>query len=565
MQVNTIDHLARPRVAENEAETSEWRFVLATIAFVLIITTLPYVYGYASAPADKQFMGIMLDVPDHGQYFSWMRELTEANLSANKLTPEANEPLFFNLLWWGMGRLGRLLGLGFDGMYQIMRVTFTTLFLLAVYRLCAWFFADKLMRRTAFLVTTFTSGFGWVLVVLKYTLTKGVLLNPLDLYVAEGNTFLSILGYPHFVGAALFIFVFDLILRGQVKGQLRYAVAAGLVALFLGWQHAYDLVTVYTIMLTYAILLTLRDRRLPMYMIWSGIIVGLISCSPAIYSVILTKVDPLWKEVLAQFANADVYTPPLYRLPMLLGPAFLLALFTAIKDRPLRLQGLSDNDLFVKGWFFITFVLVYLPVDYQIHLINGWQAPIAILATQGLFKYALPFAEKVIQQRRLTLSPEALRRGLAVALIAAILPTNLYLWAWRFLDLSRHNYPFYLHKDEVAALAWLEANAGPDDVVLSSLDVGQYIPAYTGTHAFLAHWAQTLDFYGKTDMVNQFFAGDTEDMRRQQILNLYDVNYVLRGPAEQALGNFAPDAADYLSPVFSNSTVTVYAVNFATP
>ncbi|MEK7786759.1 MAG: hypothetical protein AAB658_15220, partial [Chloroflexota bacterium] len=342
--------------------------------------------------ADKQFMGIMLDVPDHGQYLSWMRELTEANLSANKLTPEANEPLFFNLLWWGMGRLGRLLGLGFDGMYQLMRVTFTTLFLLAAYRLCAWFFADKLMRRTAFLVTTFTSGFGWVLVVLKYTLTKGVLLNPLDLYVAEGNTFLSILGYPHFVGAALFIFVFDLILRGQVKGQLRYAVAAGLVALFLGWQHAYDLVTVYTIMLTYAILLALRDRRLPMHMIWSGIIVGLISCSPAIYSVILTKVDPLWKEVLAQFANADVYTPPLFRLPVLLGPAFLLALFTALKDKPLRLQGLSDNDLFVKGWFFITFVLVYLPVDYQIHLINGWQIPIAILATQGLFKYVLPYA-----------------------------------------------------------------------------------------------------------------------------------------------------------------------------
>ncbi len=565
MQVNTIEPLARPHAAENEAETSEWRFVIATIAFVLIITTLPYIYAYLSAPADKQFMGIMLDVPDHGQYLSWMRELTYASLSANKLTPEANEPLFFNLLWWGMGRLGRLLGLGFDGMYQIMRVTFTILFLLAVYRLCSWFFADKLMRRTAFLVATFTSGFGWVLVALKYTLTQGVLLNPLDLYVAEGNTFLSILGYPHFVGAALFIFVFDLILHGQVKGQLRYAVAAGFVALFLGWQHAYDLVTVYSIMLTYAILLTLRDRRLPMYMIRSGIIVGLISCSPAIYSVILTKVDPLWKEVLAQFANADVYTPPFYRLPVLLGPAFLLALFTAIKDSPLRLKGLSDNDLFVKGWFFITFVLVYLPVDYQIHLINGWQAPIAILATQGLYKYVLPDVEKAMQQRRLTLSPDALRRGLAVALIAVILPTNLYLWAWRFFDLSRHNYPFYLHKDELAAMAWIEANAKGDDVVLSSLDVGQYIPAYTGAHAFLAHWAQTLDFYGKTDMVNQFFAGDSEDIRREQILKLYNVSYVFYGPAEQTLGNFAPDNAGYLSPVFSNSTVKVYAVRPAAP
>ncbi|MEK7786113.1 MAG: hypothetical protein AAB658_11940 [Chloroflexota bacterium] len=122
-----------------------------------------------------------------------------------------------------------------------------------------------------------------------------------------------------------------------------------------------------------------------------------------------------------------------------------------------------------------------------------------------------------------------------------------------------------MHKDEVAAMAWLEANADSDDVVLSSLEVGQYIPAYTGTHAFLAHWAQTLDFYGKTDMVNQFFAGDSEDMRRQQILDLYDVSYVFHGPAEQALGNFSPDDVGYLSPVFSTSTVTVYAVNSATP
>ena len=40
------------------------------------------------------------------------------------------------------------------------------------------------------------------------------------------------------------------------------------------------------------------------------------------------------------------------------------------------------------------------------------------------------------------------------------------------------------------AFAWLEENAASDDVVLSSVTTGQYIPALTGTHAFLAQHQQ---------------------------------------------------------------------------
>jgi hypothetical protein len=94
---------------------AEWRFVAFIVLLVLVLTSVPYLFGWLTAPPEKQFMGIMLDVPDHGQYFSWMRELTTAHLSANKLTPEPNQPIFFNLLWWGLGRLGNLVGGGVCG------------------------------------------------------------------------------------------------------------------------------------------------------------------------------------------------------------------------------------------------------------------------------------------------------------------------------------------------------------------------------------------------------------------------------------------------------------------
>src|SRR5258706_3061575 len=337
--VNVTPVRSRVLVQVARTEASEWRFVAATIVLVLALTSLPYLYAYSTTPIDKQFTGILLDAPDYGQYFSWMRELSAAPLASNKLTPEPNRAIFFNLLWWGLGHLSRWTGLGFAAMIQVLRVTAGSLFLISAYQLCGWFMADRRMRRLAFLILTFTSGFGWVLVVLKYLVLRGELPLPLDLYIAEGNTFLDILAYPHFVAAALYIVVFYLVLRGEAKAQMRYAVAAGLLALFLGWQHAYDLWSVYAVLAVYVALRAIRDRAWPKYLILSGLVIGIISFWPALYAVALTSADPVWHAVLAQFVNAGVFTPDLLQLPILLGPAFVVALFTALRQNPFRLQG----------------------------------------------------------------------------------------------------------------------------------------------------------------------------------------------------------------------------------
>ncbi len=539
--------------------SSEKWFVWAVIAVILLVTSIPYVYAYLSTPADKQFMGIMLDVPDHAQYFSWMRELSTQSLASNKMTPEANRPLFFNLLWWGLGRLGRLAGVGYAVMYQLMRVSAIILFLLVVYRLCRWFIQDEIIRKTAFLMITFTSGLGWLLVVIKYIGGKEMLF-PLDVYIAEGNTFLGMLGYPHFIAAALYIFTFDLLLRGQAQGKVHYAVWAGIFTLFMGWQHAYDLVSVYAVWLAYAVLLAIRDRKLPWHAIRSGVILGAISVWPALYSVALTSMDPVWKAVLKQFANAGVYTPNLLHLPILFGFTFLLAVYGIIRMNPLRIKALDDRKLFIVGWFLVTFLVIYLPVDYQIHLLNGWQVPMVILAVAVIFEVIAPWATR-ITRKSLQLKPEMTRRIVALGVLVLIIPTNLYLWSWRFLDLSRHTYPYYLYKDELDAMGWLEKNAQPEDVVFSSLTTGQYIPAMTGTHAYLAHWAQTLDFFTKTQNVDNFLQGNLDRTEQLRLLTEGSVDYIFWGPAEKAYDEtWTPDLS-ILKPAYQNGLVTIYRVD----
>ncbi len=554
---------AEQRVVSQPAvkEASEWWFVWGTIIFVLIVTTIPYFYAYLSTPSDKQFMGIMVNVPDHMQYFSWMRELSSANLSANKLTPEPNEPVFFNLLWWGLGRLGSILGLTYAGVFQILRVTGAILFLLLAYRVCSWFLAEKAMRRVAFLLIVFSAGFGWVLVILKYALNLSDLPYPLLVFVSEPNTFFNILAFPHFIAAALYIFIFDLVLRGQATKKLWYPVAAGFIALFLGWQHAYDLVLVYGILGTYGLFMLLRDKRIPWYLVKSGLIIGIISWWPALYSVLLTSLDPLWEEVLAQFDNAGVFTPNPLQLIVLLGPVFILALLALVKLNPFRLKKLDDNMLFLVAWFLANFALIYIPTDYQIHMLNGWQVPIAILATCGLFWYVIPFAQKTVQKSRFSWSSKTVQNGVIVVVLMLVIPTNVYLWLWRFVDLRRQTYPFYLYQEELDAMDWLEENAVASDVVLSSETIGQFLPAMTGTHAYLAHWAQTVNYFDKRDKVQQLFLQSTSDAQREQILQQFSVDYIFYGPVEQEMGQYQPANSPFLQEVYASPHVKIYQIS----
>ncbi|NMB87740.1 MAG: hypothetical protein GYA17_05240 [Chloroflexi bacterium] len=536
----------------------EWLFPLAVTALILAVTSLPYIFAVITAPDGKQFMGMMLDVPDHLQYFSWMREFSDSFLSANKLTPEANAPVFFNLLWWILGRLGKYLNLGYAGVFQILRVVGTSAFLMLGYAFSAVAFPDVFRRRVTFLILSLSSGFGWVLIVAKYLLSLDEVPFPLDLYVAEGNTFLGILGYPHFIAAAVYVLTFLLVLYGQRTNQLRYAFLAGFFVLFMGWQHAYDLWLVYGVLLGYALLVWARDRALPLYLLKSGIVIGLISVWPGIYSFLLTSLDPLWKEVLKQFANAGVYTPNLLHLPILMGAAFLMAIAAMILEKFWRLKGVSNERLFFRAWFLVNFLLIYLPTDYQIHMLNGWQVPMAVLAVVALFDHIYPW---LLRHRTIrSMRPATLKNLLAAGMLALVLPTNLYLLVWRFVELDRHDYPYYLYTDEISGMDWIEDHAHPDDVVLSSLNIGQYIPALTGTHAFLAHWAQTVDFYTKTSLVDTFYSGQASDAERLKILIDYGVDYVYYGPAEQALGDFNPSQAGYLEQTFDSTEVRVYRV-----
>ncbi|MGQ9626019.1 MAG: hypothetical protein ACUVV0_03830 [Anaerolineae bacterium] len=541
--------------------SEEWLFVVALIIILLILTALPYIFGYISAPPEQQFMGLLLNVSDHTQYFSWYREFQSSFLIENKLTPEPNEPVFFNLLWWVLAKIGLWTGLGLIEVFQVFRFFAGAIFVCVIYWFCAMFFDEVWERKIATIVITCGYGLGWILVVLKYTLTRGELLFPHDVHSRVGtNSFLCIMSYPHFTMAnALIVATLALVLIGYKKQRLSYSFGAGLVALILAWQHAYDLITIYAVLLAFTIFEAIRRKSIPRYLVKSGLIVGFLSCWAAFYSLYITNVYPIWKQVLAQFVNAGVLTADPFHMVIVMGLPLILAVLTFDGLVPLKNKELSE--VLIKTWFIVTFFVGYLPTVYQVHLTNCWQVPVGILATYGLFYRVIPYINSLIENRRgHNLSRERLSRILSIAFVLLVLPTNIYLLGWRFVDLNRHEYPYFLYKDDIAALAWLEENTMPSDVVLSSITIGQYIPALSGNKAFLAHWADTVDFFGKTKMVDRFFDLETDDSYRLNLLDEFDVRYIFYGREERGLGRYDPDASPYLVKVFSSPGTQIFRV-----
>ncbi len=529
--------------------------VAGITVFIMLITSLPYIYGYLSAPPDRQFMGIALGTPDTTQYFTWMRSFGQNLLIDNRMTAEPTEPVFFNLLWWLLGQLAARTGWSLPAIYQLFRLLTVATFVPLTYWLCGVFLRETRQRWTAFWVVLLGAGWGWVLIVGKYL--TGTLPWPFDVYIVEPNSFLSLVAFPHFSNAALFmVVIFMLDLFAFEWRRADYAVWAGVVGLLLGLVHAYDLLLVYAVIGLFALAVAWRDGRWWETVLYTALI-GLISCPGALYSFYITKAFPTWRDVLAQFANAGAWTPSPPHLFILLGLPFILALGTLMSLRPLISQ--DNRSLFIKVWFVVHCFIIYLPVNYQIHYLNGWQFPIAILATQGLFEKIGPWLQQKI--------PAGERRMpqwgtiIAVFCIIAAIPTNVYLFAWRFYDLGHHDYPYYLYRDDVAALKWLDQNSGPNGVVLSSEVVGQYIPSQTGNRAFLAHWAMTLDLYEKRDIVQNFFDQSWPDSERRSALKKYGVEYVLWGEAERDLGGLDPGTLPYLTEVFSTPAAKLYHVD----
>jgi len=524
---------------------------------VLAISCLPYVLGYGFTPPGWGFSGFIINAEDSNTYLAAMQQGAQGAWRFRLLyTPEEHPGAFLYLFYLLLGHLSALTGLSLILIYHLARLFCGLALLMVAYFFIAFFIRRRAVRWIAYLLVCFSSGLGWLVLLINATPPGGI--SPIDFWLMDAYTFFSVLLFPHFsLAMASLLAVFIASLLYFRAGRTRCLLGAGVALWVLFLVNPKILPVVAAALAGHWVLLFGLRRTLPWCEMWGPIVLGS-SLTPwlAYYGYVLIS-NPVLGLLIKQ--DITLSPPPLYYL-LGYGLVFLLAIGGAIHVAKQR----RERGIFLLAWPLAAIVTLYLPFQTQRRMITGLHVPLCILASLGLFKYVLPtvYRSRVSRAISRTLSYDRRRLRLFILnlIVVTTFPSSLYLLASASLA-ALQGHPTLFHTEaENQAIDWLAENSQPTDTILCSYWVGNYIPARIGHRVFWGHWNLTLDFVSKRRLVEAFFQGETDDAARQELLQAYGIAYLFYGPQERALGDFNPEDKPYLMKTFSNSKVSIYRV-----
>lgn len=525
--------------ASARISTAERRWLVGVALLVLLIASLPYLFGAAAAGPDRVFTGLQVNPLDGLSYLAKMRiGYDGAWLFHLLFTPEQGQGVFLFTYFIALGHLARLLSLPLIVVFHAARLSGGFALLWLIYELIARVTDGIDLRRRAWWIVALSSGVGWFAVLLGHG-------DAADLSIPESNTFYTLIANAHFaLAAAMMIGMFILILEMRSFSIGRLALLV-ILSLTLAILQPFAPVAVYAIAGVTLFGLWWRDWRkrpersvaqsraaftFPRSQFVAAFSAGLITAPLLIYLYSATQADAVLRAWSQQ--NQTPSPPP---LDYLLGYG-LLWIFAFVGARQ-AVQRRSDWDILLLVWIVVTLPLLYAPFPLQRRLSLGLHVPIGILAAIGLTAIV-----RAAWPRR--------------ALIGITLLTSVFIELALLGGAAAHDARIYLTTNEAAALGWLQAHAPHDAVVLASPEMGGFIPALAGQRVVYGHPYETVDAKARAQQVTGFY---TAALDQEKVLRDYAVAYVIVGPRERKVGTI--DLAHLpLAEVFSSGDVTVYQI-----
>jgi hypothetical protein len=525
---------------------------------VLATSSIPYLLGYLSAAPGMEFCGFVVDLDDSYSHLAKMQQGVWSGWRYRILfTPEEHLGAYLNTFYLGLGKLSSLLGLSLMPTYQLARLACGLSLLIMAYIFLSFFLEGRDARLVAYLLISFSSGLGWLILLSGSSTLAGV--SPIDFWLMDAYTFFTIFTFPHASAAVTFLLLFFILaLRYFEAFQLRALLLGSLTLLGLCIIHPFTALLVDSVLVTYWVLLLLNRKRVPGRE------------APAILIWVLTPI-PLIAYYYQAFVSDAVFqswsaqnvlpSPPLPHLLLGYGIIFLLAvggIAYAIRQR-------NERSLLLVAWVISAMVLLYLPFKLQRRMVEGLHVPLCVVATIGLFEYLLPVAMNSNWLNRFArwrgYTSHGLRRLLLYSVIIATFPSNLYLVTASSASVLHDDPTRHYLSEEVEAVDWLKNNTERTDTVLASYKIGRFIPAHAGNRVFMGHFIETVEVEYKKRLAVSFFRDSATDDFRRDLLTEYGISYVFHGPTERQIGGFDPSRALYLTPVYHDSSVAIYRAN----
>ncbi len=454
-------------------------------AWMVLATTIPYVWNYLARPQGSRYAWILPPSRDDSYgYMAWSQQAAHgALLFKLKFTALPHAPFLFQPFFLICGWASRLTGANLGVVHLVAKEIGVVLFFLVFYRYSDWLRLSAWQSLVASVMVGISSGVGGELAMLFGRHEPPHLST--DLWMPEVSTYWSLLWNPLFPWSlALMLLALYWLDRGTREERTRDVWLAGLAAGVLTLIHPYS----QPLLLALAILLiAVRRRREALgYLLRYALPLAPFAAYIAVLSV--------WQPLVAQHSARGAMNSPRFVL-YLTGFGMLL---------PLWLAGFAaDRGRWMKrywqlvAWFGLSLALAYAPLWFQRKLIFGAQIPLCILAAIAFDLLLVKYAAKPTEANQACVGhPSAKLAAVAAAVVLVPLLgfTNVYLQLALNEEVRANvDGAYYISRDTDAGLKYLKEHSSPDDIALATIATSHLIPAYAGNTVLWGHWAMAVD------------------------------------------------------------------------
>ncbi len=565
----------------NKLTKQEWVFIGCVWIVAAIIAFFPLILTYIRTPSDSEFLFRPANSgADYTVYFSWIEQAKEGHyLFTDFFTSELQPVGMLSPFYLSLGIIARVFSLPGPLVLQLATLLLGLPLLWTLYQLAAFFFEEARKRKICFALLVFGSGIGgWLATIFTWYQPKDYYYPSLDLW--EAFTLPTLANPPHFIASlALVLIIILCSFYFFETHKFRYSFLAGICSLFLLSFHPYHVYTLIFVPLVFTIIECVRARKLVFRSIWHYAIVMGFSAVPMLYHVWVFATMPV--RYGTSLLNITL-SPPAWLVVVDYSVLMILALigmFSILLSWPHK-----RKEIFLIAWAFTHFLLLYFPVHTQRRLFTGFNIPVLLLASYGLFFLgewimSLPWAKKYMGMLPFFQNSDFLLIGntmKVIFLIAIFIPIFgmsqivILMFKINIIGLTADSYISnnmeyyylpYIKKDNLQAMEWLRHNTPQGSILLSGYANGNLIPAIAYRPVYIGHWGETVKFGEKMQQVHHFFNGSTPQERKSFLEN-NNIKYIFWGPEEKILCNgYEPAKDKFLQSVYKNNSVAIFKVS----
>jgi hypothetical protein len=455
------------------------------ILLFLIINNLNHLVGFKQAN-ESQLTYTGIPSNGNGDYFVYLSYIEQGKNGQIMMTNLHNHlkqnNLIFSPHWYIIGQFSRLFNISTIVSYFIFKLIFSLVFILLLFYLIKKIFTKQ--KNYPWILSFFLFVNGWGVILNPWLQTFGA--SATNMWVPESNTFNTLTQSPLLIlSQILILLTFVLFIKAWETKKIKLLFWVNISYLTTILIHPFDTVIIFLVLGGWSLFVLFNQKN-------KQIIYYYLSLSPAL---ILGGAYYLWllsDPVMAQFRQQNILLSPNFILYIFgFGLIFYLSLLGSFYIIKRKIYQNNYINLMLI-WGLLGFIMVYLPLDFNRRLSNGWQIPLIFLSIIFLFW----LYKKIPNFWKLSFI-------LSIFLLGTF--DTWYLIIDGFYNLKRYNNIYFFDKQRLNIYQQIKITTKKNDVLLSRASDTGLLPAFTGRKVYLGHKIQTWEFDQKNVEVKELW------------------------------------------------------------